>query len=222
MITKDALNTFVYYRNNLPHYQHEDFPIFITWRLAFPIPHTKVETYLEKRKQYDKEIHISSEQDKQVLSDKFNKVVFDLFDTYMATDVSLPNFLIRTEISEIIKEILFNRDNIDYKLMCYCIMPNHVHALIQPIPDTNKKYKLIPEITKAWKGITARRINKILEVQGQIWQHESYDHMVRNDTELNNIVMYILNNPVKAGLVEDWKNWEYTYIPQELMNLDDQ
>jgi putative transposase len=221
MIIKDAMNTFVFYKNNLPHYQHNDSPIFITWRLAFPIPQLLLETYIEKRKQFDKEINKSSELDERELANKYNKAVFDLFDSYMANDKSLPDTLIQKDISNVVKHTLHCRDAIDYKLMCYCIMPNHVHTLIQPINDSNGKFKLIPEITKAWKGVSARRINKILSVQGQLWQHESYDHVVRNEKEFNNIVLYILNNPVKAGLVDDWQYWENTYVSPEIMKMDD-
>ena len=46
---------------------------------------------------------------------------------------------------------------------------------------------------------------------GSFWQAESYDHVVRNG-ELERIISYVLENPVKAGLVEDWEQWPYTYL----------
>ena len=53
------------------------------------------------------------------------------------------------------------------------------------------------------KGFTAREANRILNRTGRkFWQAESYDHWVRDDTELERIAAYIENNPVKAGLVD--------------------
>ena len=43
------------------------------------------------------------------------------------------------------------------------------------------------------------------------WQHESYDHVVRDENELGRIVEYVLNNPVKVGFCENWEDWKYSY-----------
>lgn len=54
------------------------------------------------------------------------------------------------------------------------------------------------------KGVTAREANKILGRTGEpFWQHESYDHRVRNAEEFERIRQYIENNPVKAGLAAE-------------------
>jgi putative transposase len=58
------------------------------------------------------------------------------------------------------------------------------------------------------KGFTSYEANRVLGRTGQpFWQDESYDHLVRSDTEFDRIRGYIEGNPVKAGLVaapEDW------------------
>ncbi len=51
---------------------------------------------------------------------------------------------------------------------------------------------------------------------GALWQSESYDHIVRNGKEYSRIINYILLNPVKAGLVENWQDWELTFLAGEL------
>lgn len=65
------------------------------------------------------------------------------------------------------------------------------------------------------KGYTAHEANKILNRTGQFWEEESYDHEVRNDEELDRIVKYVLNNPVKAGLVKDWREWQWSWLREE-------
>jgi putative transposase len=36
-------------------------------------------------------------------------------------------------------------------------------------------------------------------------------HYIRNQKEFTNIEYYIIENPVKAGLIEDWQQWKFTY-----------
>lgn len=60
------------------------------------------------------------------------------------------------------------------------------------------------------KGYTAGRANRLLGRSGQFWLHESYDHVVRDASELERIVKYVVNNPVKAGLVLEWQQWPCT------------
>jgi putative DNA methylase len=51
------------------------------------------------------------------------------------------------------------------------------------------------------KSYTAHEANKLLGRTGQFWQHESYDHWLRDEEELERVVAYINANPVRAGLV---------------------
>jgi putative transposase len=80
-------------------------------------------------------------------------------------------------------------------------MANHVHVLLTPIWE-------LARITQGLKGFTAHEINRLQnEVGRTFWVDESYDHWARDDEELARIIVYIENNPVKAGLCgppEDW------------------
>jgi len=89
-----------------------------------------------------------------------------------------------------------------YHLIAVVVMPDHVHLLLTP----NSEYDL-SRITKGVKGVTARQINRLRHTEGQVWQHESYDRIVRDENELIEKLNYMLNNPVKEGLTED--PWEY-------------
>ena len=63
------------------------------------------------------------------------------------------------------------------------------------------------------KGRTAYKANQLLQRNGPFWQYESYDHLVRGIRELERINAYIVMNPVKAGLVENWEEWPFTALP---------
>jgi REP-associated tyrosine transposase len=75
----------------------------------------------------------------------------------------------------------------------------------------------VSEILQNLKRYTAVECNKLVHHSGSFWQHESYDHVVRNNGELNRIVKYVLYNPVKAGLCERWDDWEWSYVNFDLM-----
>ena len=60
------------------------------------------------------------------------------------------------------------------------------------------------------KRYTARQCNQRLGLQGPFWQQESYDHWVRDFDELDRIIRYIEENPVKAGLAETPEVWPFS------------
>jgi hypothetical protein len=80
-------------------------------------------------------------------------------------------------------------------------------------------------IMKSLKGYTAWECNRVLQRKGTFWQAESYDHIVRDAGEFQRVVNYVLNNPVKAGLVKDWRDWKWNYqrqsVPQTTQPAED-
>jgi Rad3-related DNA helicase/REP element-mobilizing transposase RayT len=104
----------------------------------------------------------------------------------------------RPEIAAIVQEQLKHFDGERYRLLAWCVMPNHVHAVIQPINHC--------ELTKILHGIksyTANVANKILGRTGKFWHAEYYDHLVRDEEDLRSQVEYAAQNAQRAGL-EDW------------------
>jgi REP element-mobilizing transposase RayT len=61
------------------------------------------------------------------------------------------------------------------------------------------------------KGYTAHEANKVLNRTGTFWEAESYDHEIRDGEEFGRVIRYVINNPVKAGLVQHWSEWKWTY-----------
>jgi hypothetical protein len=58
-------------------------------------------------------------------------------------------------------------------------------------------------VVGAWKGYTAKEMNKALGLAGQRWQSEPFDHLIRDEADYQKFTAYVLTNPEKAGLV-DW------------------
>ena len=103
--------------------------------------------------------------------------------------------LARPEAGEIVAQALQHFDGERYALRSWVVMPNHVHVLVTP----NVGHKL-GDILHSWKRFTAQEINRLLGSSGQLWQRESYDHIVRDAEALARIADYIEGNPGKAGL----------------------
>jgi len=69
----------------------------------------------------------------------------------------------------------------------------------------------LAEVMDAIKGASAHRINKALGRRGRLWQPESFDHVLRSSENLDAKIIYLLENPVRAGLVEDWTEYPWLW-----------
>ena len=104
-----------------------------------------------------------------------------------------------------------------YDLLAYCIMPSHMHWVFQPRAEWVKSLPVErtirsprERIMHSMKRHTAIESNRLLGLTGAFWQHESYDHWVRDLDELERIIFYVENNPVKASLVARKEDWEFS------------
>ena len=113
-----------------------------------------------------------------------------------------------------------------YRLDAYCVMPNHFHLVLAPLPitewdetkeltdnlrDTEQDYPL-SKIMHSIKSFTSKEANKVLQRNGTFWQGESHDRAIRDHQEWERTIAYVINNPVKAGLVAQWEDWPHTYL----------
>jgi REP element-mobilizing transposase RayT len=113
----------------------------------------------------------------------------------------------------------------------FVVMPNHVHGIIWIVDDdcrgtaalrpynydTPPPVNVIPgslgAIVRAYKSAVTKRINTMRGTPGvPVWQRNYYEHIIRNDRELERIRQYILDNP--ALWVEDWENPDLVTIDQ--------
>jgi REP element-mobilizing transposase RayT len=126
-----------------------------------------------------------------------------------------PTWLHDSRIAKVVAEAMHYRDSKKYRLDAYSIMPNHVHVVFAPLMTHSEPHAL-SAIMHSLKRNTAKRANRILERAGAFWEHESFDHYIRNQREFNRIVKYVLQNPVKAGLVKTWNEWPWNYVRESL------
>ena len=91
------------------------------------------------------------------------------------------------------------------------VMPDHVHLIFTALMNEQAKeaYSLA-EIMDAIKGASAHKINRQLGHVGKVWQTESFDRVLRKSEKLDEKIRYILDNPVREGLVSS--SCEYRWL----------
>ena len=187
----------IYYERRLPHRLPPGEAIFLTFRLAGSLPQQVVEQWREEDGLRRNRLEMNSEQRYAE-----QKRYFGRFDAQLAKADYGPTWLAHPEVATLVAQSLRYFDGKGYELLGYCIMPNHVHLVVLLPLDAPSLLKTLQRL----KGYTATQANKLLGRTGAFWQAESYDHVVRTG-ELERIMAYVVENPVKAGLVGNWRQW---------------
>ncbi len=95
----------------------------------------------------------------------------------------------------------------------YLFMPDHFHFVLTG-KNSNSNIKKCIDSFKQKSGYWLYK-----NLPDFKWQKDYYDHILRSDKDLSNQIRYILNNPVKAGLVNCWK--KYKMRGSTIYNLDE-
>jgi len=201
-----------FYYNRLPHWVPIGATVFVTFRTHDSIPK---DVYAELKKKFIEinaklQLSPSGALRKELLLEK--RKLLGLFNRILdeAPEGLCP--LKNEAVAKTLVDKMHQFENTLYYIEAYCIMPNHVHLLLDlSCQKYDDNYKQLDYIMKMIKGGSAFEINKILGHKGTFWCKDSYDHWVRHQKSRERIRKYILNNPTKAKLVEDWTHWPYSY-----------
>jgi len=212
------------YRRNLPHLQPLGATFFITFRLAGSLPHSAVAQWNRERVWLGQLAETNPPHYERRKQD-FERYWFAKFESILDGCECGPVWLNDERVAGQVAESLHHRDGKVYLLDSFSIMPNHVHVVFKPLPiprpvrlqepqhskDGEEPYHSLASIMQSLKGFTAFEANRLLTREGEFWAHESYDHYIRSAEELHRIIRYVVNNPVKAGYVSNWREWRWNY-----------
>ena len=223
------------YRRNLPHIQPQGGMFFITFRLYDSIPVSEIENLSNIYKNTNT-TDISGKSVKRLKQEQ-QEDYFLAFDEYLDNNLNAPYYLSKQEIARLVSDSLHFRDGRDHKLVCFCIMSNHVHMIIynlqKPLDRIMKELKSFTgkgalKILKNMDSeVPASRLNifagatsykQELQFPSRFWQPESFDRIVRDRNDMANKISYILNNSVKAGFVNYWEKWKWSYCRPEFLD----
>jgi REP element-mobilizing transposase RayT len=108
-------------------------------------------------------------------------------------------------IAALVEEALLHFDGQRYRLIAWCVMPNHVHGVIETQVDWP-----LSAVVQPWKSYTAHAANQVLGRSGAFWFREYHDRFIRDERHLAHAVEYVEQNPVKAGLVGSRELWRWS------------
>ncbi len=184
----------------LPHWTKDGATYAVTFRLEDALPKHIQQQYSEERDVLQK-MHDEGRLKSTALAYELMRLRTEKVEK--ALDAGHGACLLREpRCAEIVANALRHFDGGRYDLLAYAVMPNHVHAVVQPRQDHS-----LDKILHSWKSFTAHEINKHLGRSGTVWQAQYYDHLVRGEQDLGNQIRYVMQNPAKAGM-PDWP-WVY-------------
>lgn len=93
---------------------------------------------------------------------------------------------------DIVRDCLLHFNRQRYYLFAFVVMNDHVHVIVKPLEE----HKL-SKILHTWKSYTAHQVNRVEKRQGPLWQDESYNHILRDENELQQKAYYVVTNPVR-------------------------
>lgn len=197
---------------HLPHWTKQGGIYSVTFRLADSIPQGKLNVWLFERKSI---LAYAKMQNRPLTKDDHERLTFlhsENIERYLQNGHG-SSCLGKDDIASVVSSALKHFEGDRCRLYAWCIMPNHVHVIVQPLAGNE-----LSKILQSWKSFTAKEVNKLLNRSGTFWAVEYYDHLIRTGEELERCIRYVWENPDKAVLPEwpwRWKAGEKDFPDQE-------
>ena len=174
---------------HLPHWFQPEAVQFITFRLADSLPQTKLQELSLMREALGrcetKDGELTAEEERlEEIVEGWLKIGYG------------GCVLSNAQCRQFVEEALFFNDKQTYHLHAFVIMPNHVHILLSPIGENS-----VVSIVSKLKRYSSRMIKQCVGTDGNVWQREMFDRMMRGEDDFAHKLAYIVNNP--NGLPED-------------------
>jgi putative transposase len=114
-------------------------------------------------------------------------------------------WLNREGVAALVENALLHFDNERYRLLAWCIMPNHVHAVLELLQGHR-----LGAVLHSWKSFTANKANAMVGRTGPFWHDDYFDRYMRDEDHLWRTIEYVEQNPAKAKLVATPENWPWS------------
>jgi REP element-mobilizing transposase RayT len=173
-------------RGYLPHFDFAGATQFVTYRLADSLPNVKLRE-LDSR---------TASLSKAARLDEYEAMLDEGHGTCV---------LRIDQAGEIIEENFLRFDGERYRLLAWCVMPNHVHVVIQLLGSW-----LLSKVVQNWKAYSSKAINELTGSLGRLWQPEYFDRLIRDEEHLGRTIEYVERNPVAAGLCREPAEYRYS------------
>jgi len=178
-------------RGYLPHFNQAGIKQHVTVHLADSLPETAL-------RRMELEInHLPSEQQKTARRVRLERLL----------DAGYGSCILRQpECARVVELALLFGDGTRYRLLAWVVMPNHVHLLLEEMHGWP-----VGKVMQSWKRHTTRELRGLVggRRSGPIWQRDSWDRFIRDADHLAATRRYIEENPAKAGLCNQARDWPF-------------
>lgn len=189
------------YERNLPHWRQVGATYFLTFRLNDSLPRDVVEAYHLELDVMTRRMMLDREQNGGSMSE----TMADDWEAFQirharkmekVMDEGHGACVLRHEPArQLVHEALLFFHSARYDMHGFALMPNHVHVVTRPLEAWQPE-----DLLHSWKLFTARRINELNGSNGQLWQHDTWNRIIRDENHWLRAMRYTLRNPERAGL----------------------
>jgi hypothetical protein len=88
-----------------------------------------------------------------------------------------------------------------WRVLGFCVMPDHIHLLVFNINGS------LLDLMRLFKGRTSNGLRG--DIAGTLWQRGFHDHLLRRNEEIHQTLLYMFENPVRAGLAAEWTQYPW-------------
>ena len=186
-----------YDRGYLPHRDYHNSLQAITFRLADSMPKAVIAKWRQELSE------LLSSPDSDIAKKARNELIRRMAKFEDAGHGSC--LLRKPNHALVIQDCLLAGHPAHYRLIEWCIMPNHVHVMIRLTHSDP-----LAEIVRRWKGVSSHGINRLQNRSGPLWERDYFDRFIRDEEHFLRARRYIRRNPVKAGLCATPEDWPFS------------
>ena len=179
-------------RGYLPHWEIDGATYFITYRLDDSLPAAVHEELTREHANLIRLVGEETATQRRLVQTRYLRRLNAYLDAGHGAC-----HLRNKEIAQCITDTWRHFDRDRYRLIAWCVMPNHVHVIIRLFYGKN-----LWRTVHSWKSYTSNVANRILDRQGPFWFRDYYDRCIRSERELDRTIDYVLGNPGLIGLKE--------------------
>ena len=137
------------------------------------------------------------------------------FKPHFVTFCTFERLILPASARDVTLECCLRGNGVTMNLHVCVVMPDHVHLIFTPLINAQRnEITSLARIMNAIKGASSHEINRALRRTGQVWQAESFDHVLRSSENLDAKIAYVFANPVRAGLVANSDDYRWLWRKQ--------
>ncbi|HEY2170412.1 MAG TPA: transposase [Candidatus Angelobacter sp.] len=131
--------------------------------------------------------------------------------SYFVTFSTRNDFVLPEEARTLVFDHCLFENARKVQMYAFVVMPTHVHLLFTPLESDKGEPYSLAEIMHGIKGASSHSVNKLIGRKGRLWEPESFDRIPRSEADFEYRVLYIVQNPIAAGLAKGPDDYRWAW-----------